>query len=137
MLHGGTTAATTGTALDAATGFSALGDVLAEVRELTGVVSTDEVVLSVGTADVLVVVVVVVVVAGVELAVAASAASRFFASLAIRSLSGPLAPASLKPPIPPIRLPTLGAVTVVVVVGSATVTSAAGSVLTGAVVDVR
>ena len=103
----------------AATGLRALGEVLAEVREATGVERTDAVSLAV---DEVVIVVVVVIVAG-GAAVAPSAASRFLASFAIRSGSPPLAPANLNPPIPPMRLPTVG-------------TAAAGAETSGGVASV-
>ena len=82
------------------TGFSALGDVLLVVRVETGVDRPD----GPSVVEEAVLTVVVVAVAG-----GASAASRFLASLANKSGSAPLAPGSLKAPIPPIRVPTVGA----------------------------
>jgi len=119
---------------DGTTGFSAMGDVLAEVRVVTGVERTDEWSLAVEEEEV-VAAVVVTVAAGSAIG-AASAASRFLASLLIRSeLSAPPAPGSLKPPIPPILLPTVGAAAGAL--ASAGAPSALGGALASGVAEAR
>ena len=136
LAHGGMAGSSSaeGAADDGTTGFSAMGDVLAEVRVVTGVERTDE--WSLAVEEDVVVVVLVVTVAASGAVVAASAASRFLASLLIRSeLSAPPAPGSLNPPMPPILLPTVGAAAGAVV--SAGVPSALGGALASGVAEAR